>query len=57
MQLATLVIASLSLATSLATLGLMVAGAKRVEAKVEEARTKSNEGLNRLRTALAEVEL
>lgn len=57
MQLATLILSGLSFATSAVTLGLVLGGAKKVNDDLQEGRKKANETLNKMKAALAEIEL
>lgn len=57
MNIALLTISSLSLAVSAATLTIVIVGGKKVEQKVEEARTKANATLDKVRWALSDLSL
>ena len=57
MRLATLILSALSFATSALTLGLVLGGAKKVHGDVEDVRKKANETLNKMKTAINEIEL
>lgn len=57
MRLATLILSGLSFATSAVTLGLVLGGAKKVNDDIQEVRKKSNETLNKMKAALADIEL
>lgn len=57
MRLATLILSGLSFATSAVTLGLVLGGAKKVNDDLQEGRKKANETLNKMKAALAEIEL
>ena len=57
MRLATLILSALSFATSALTLGLVLGGAKKDHGDVEDVRKKANETLNKMKTAINEIEL
>lgn len=52
-----IVISSLSLITSTATLALMWRGSKKVSTEVVELKTKTNEQIRKLKNALSDLEI
>lgn len=57
MRLATLILSGLSFATSAVTLGVVLGGAKKVHDDVEDVRKKANDTLNKMKSALNDIEL
>lgn len=57
MRVATLVLSALSFTTSAITLGIVLGGAKKVHDDVQEVRVKTNDTLNKFKTALSDLEI
>lgn len=57
MRKATFIFSALSFVTSAATLGVLVYGSKRVHNDIQDVRSKSNDALRKIKTALIDVQL
>ena len=57
MKWASLVISSLSLVVSSATLAVVLIGVKRANAEIEDVRNKTRDGLRALKTAVSQLEI
>ena len=57
MQKATLIFSVLGFATSVATLGIMAYGSKRVHQDIQDVRTKSNEAIRKMKVAMLDIQI
>ena len=57
MRKATLIFSALSFATSVATLGVIVYGSKRIHNDIQDVRTKSNDALRKMKTAIVDIQI
>lgn len=57
MRKATFIFSALSFITSVATLGVIAYGAKRVHEDIQEVRTKSNEAIHKMKVAMLDIQI
>ncbi|AVO25282.1 hypothetical protein PBI_GRAVY_43 [Gordonia phage Gravy] len=57
MRKATLIFSALSFVTSVATLGVLAFGAKRVHNDIQEVRAKTNDSLQKMKVAMLDIQI
>lgn len=57
MRKATLLFSALSFVTSVATLGVIAYGAKRVHEDIQEVRAKTNESIHKMKLAMLDIQI
>lgn len=57
MRKATLLFSALSFVTSVATLGVIAYGAKKVREDIEDVRKKSNESIHKMKLAMLDIQI